>query len=196
MQFSILNTCIAPLLPLLPVAMLWAWLRAYPRTPGAGLARLWIALCSLVVIALAVLRVSRGTYAPLPGEIGLLQALWIVTTHPAWFLLGLLGFVQLMVFPVMDEERRRASRILIAAALATFALTMLWFIVIDPNTTAKSFTSFVRFTPLNLSVGVAFVVAAKFLQDEKMKDRQISVVTLLMIALFIGGVGAMVFSDL
>jgi hypothetical protein len=199
MQLSVVNTCILPLLPLLPIAMIWAWLKIDAGAMGGnrtGPRRIWIALALLALVILAMIRVSQVTLVPSWGAFGFVLALWIVTTHPVWFVLGLLGFVHLMIFPIADEERRRVSRILLAAALFLFGLTMLWFVVSDPQMTASVFNVFIRFTPLNLSVGAAFAVASKFLFDHRIKDRQISMVTLLMIALFVGGVGAMVFSDL
>jgi hypothetical protein len=194
MPLTVLNTCVLPLLPLLPIAVIWAWSRSLPR--DVTIPRLWIVLGLGALFVVALLRASRGAFSPASGEIGVLQALWVVVTHPVWFLLGLLGFVHLMIFPIVDEERRRASRILSGAAFVAFCLAMFWFVLADPNTAVGSFAGFVRFTPINLSIGAALAFATKFLRDEKLKDRQIGIVTLLMIALFVGGVGALIFADL
>jgi hypothetical protein len=194
MSLPALGACLAPLLLLLPFGMTWAWLKTYPIQVkhSTKSETLLIGVSLLAVTALAVIRVSQGQLSPASGAVGCVQAFWVVTAHPVWFLLGLIGFVHLMVLPAQGKERLKASRILSLAALSVFGVVILWFLIADPNMTAQSFDGFLRFTPLNLSVGAAFALATKFLFDDKIKDRQISILTLLMVALFVGGVGAMV----
>src|SRR5947199_10037068 len=105
MSLPALGACLAPLLLLLPFGMTWAWLKTYPIQVKRSTKSetLLIGVSLLAVTALAVIRVSQGQLSPASGAVGFVQAFWVVTTHPVWFLLGLIGFVHLMVLPAQDE---------------------------------------------------------------------------------------------
>ena len=191
MPFSILGVCLAPALPLLPFAIALAWARGIALLRPDLRSRVLLVLALLALTGIAVLRVSQGRTAANDAPVGLIEAAWVVTSHPLWFVIGLIGFVNLLVLPMIEDNQRPVLRWLYIAALALFGLMIAQFLVANPDDSVKSFADLTRFAPINVTVGAAFAVASAFLFNRRLKDRQISIVTLLMLAIFLGAVGSL-----
>jgi hypothetical protein len=200
---SIVNLCLGPALPLLPFLVILAWARcatvdrlaARVGVRSGRATRVLIAFIALIITGLAVLRLSQGRFTSTPDAVGPVQALYIVTSYPVWFVIGFVGFVNLMALPSLLQGRRSPSEALGAVALALWLFMVAAFLIADPTTIVNSYASFIRYAPLNLSVGVAFAVASAFMYRPALKDRQITLVTLLMIGLFVGMIGMIALSS-
>ena len=203
---SLVNLCLGPGLPVLPFLVILAWaghatLDRFTQQRGARAdrtVRVLIVTVTLAGTALAVLHLSQGKFSPESSMIGPVQALYVVMSYPVWFAMEFIGFVNLMVLPALLQNApgsRSLSEVLGAVALALWLFMIAVFVITDPTVMLNSYASFIRYAPLNLSVGGTLAIASAFLFRAAIKDRQISLVTLLMIGLFIGLSGMMAMSS-
>ena len=202
---SLVNLCLGFALPALPFFVILAWARnatldRLTQRFGARsdrVIRVLIVIVTLAGTALAVLHLSQGRFSPESSMIDPMQALYVVMSYPVWFVVAFIGFVNLMASPALlqgSPGSRSVSEALGAVALALWLFMIAVFMITDPTVMLNSYASFIRYAPLNLSVGGTFAIAAAFLFRPALKDRQISIVTLLMIGLFVGLIGMIAIS--
>ncbi len=199
---SVVNLCLGPALPVLPLLVIFAWARVAtldrltarfgPRSDRA--LRLGLGVIAFAELALDVLHLSAGRFTPGTSPVGVVQALYIVMSYPLWFLIAFVGFVNLMALPALLEGPRTVLEVLSLAALALWLVMVGAFLVTDPSVMVNWYAGFSRYAPLNLAVGGMFALAAIFMHRLTLKDRQITLVTLLMIGLFVGMVGMIAMS--